>query len=236
MSIRSTIAAAALAVAAAAGLALTAGAAQATTGTVHATTKITGRPDSGVAGDWADDAFTRSVSLTFGSEVNLSHCGGTTSTGHCYHWTAKITDAGTFTTIVGQDAPGVGYMNGGATIVNGVAATGPMAGSYNYDFYSSWKTANASLVPKTENDGNAVPTGRKTTGAWPEQFFGNGARFYVSGAQSDSLGTTGSWKYTLAAGADSACPNVTSQWIDGSPDWGGAAVDGQILAPDAAHC
>jgi hypothetical protein len=32
------------------------------------------------------------------------------------------------------------------------------------------------------------------------------------------------------------CPNMTSQWKDASPDWGGQPVDGNILAPDATGC
>ena len=205
--------------------------------TVHAVTAITDRPDSGNAGDWADDAFTRTAWLTYGGEVAPSFCGGSTPTGHCYRFTGKVTDKGTFTTIAGQHSPGAG--SGGGVAI-GDAAAGPMAGYYNYSFYSSWKTAKASSVPGTENDGNVVPTGRKTTGAWLEQFFGAGARFYVSGALSSSLGTTGRWEYTLAFGADSACPHLASQWVDSSwpvaHPWGTAPAQGNILAPDAAHC
>ena len=205
--------------------------------TIHAVTAISDRPDSGDAGYWADDTFSRTATLHLAGEVPLSFCGGPTGTGHCYHFTGKVTDKGAFTTITGQKSPGAG--SGGAVAI-GEAATGPMAGYYNYSFYSSWKTARASSVPGTENDGNAVPTGRHTTGAWLELFFGAGAQFYVSGAPSSSLGTTGRWEYTLGFGADGACPHLASQWVYSSwpvaHPWGTAASQGNILAPDAAHC
>lgn len=239
MHVRLISAIATCAAAAALGLAAFAPAASAAAGTwtIHAATAISDRPDSGDAGYWADDTFGRTAWLTFGGEVALSFCGGSTPTGHCYAFTGKVTDKGTFTTIAGQQSPGAG--SGGAVPI-GVAATGPMTGYYSYSFYSSWKTAHASAVPATENDGGVVPTGRHTTGAWLEQFFGAGARFYVSGALSSSLGTTGRWGYTLAFGADTACPHLASQWVDSSwpvaHPWGTAPAQGNILAPDAAHC
>lgn len=209
--------------------------------TATATTSITARPDSGDHGDWALDGtkaspLKRTASVTLVSEVALSNCGGSTGTGHCYHWTGKIADAGGFVTIAGDTSPGNGSLNGGGPAPIGAAVTGTMAGSYNYDFYSSWKTASAALVAATENDAGNTPGGDSTTGLWPARFFGSGARFYVGGAQSSQLGTTGSWTYKAAAGADPACPAVSSQWTDGSPDWGASASDGNILAPSAANC
>jgi hypothetical protein len=204
--------------------------------TSTAVTVIKDRPDSGDHGDWADDNFSRSASVTLLKEVALSFCGGSTGTGHCYHWLGSVTDEGTFTTIIGATSPGNGSLNGGSPLVIGAAVTGGMSGSYKYDFYSSWKTAKKSLVPASENDHGLVPTGKSTTGAWPEQFFGNTAQFFTGGLSSNQLGTTGSWKYTAPPGADTACPAVSSQWTDGSPDWGSNAADGNIIAPDAAHC
>lgn len=235
--------AAAVAVLASAGAVASLGltAASATTSSVTpytstAVTKVSDRPDSGVHGNWADDTFARTASVHLVSEVALSYCGGTTGTGHCYHWTGTITDSGSFLTIVGDNSPGNGYLNGGSAPVMGEAVKGTMAGTYSYDFYSSWKSASKALVPATENDQGNTPGGRSTTDAWPEQFFGAGARFYESGAASDSLGTTGSWKYTAGFGSDSACPNLASQWVDASPDWGVNASDGNILASSSANC
>lgn len=209
--------------------------------TATAVTAITNRPDSGDHGDWALDGsakapLERTASVTLVSEVALSYCGGSTGTGHCYHWTGKISDAGSFATIVGDSSPGNGSLNGGSAPKIGTAVTGIMAGSYKYDFYSSWKTASKTLVPSKENDAGNLPGGRQTTDTWVEQFFGTGAKFYTGGAVSSSLGTTGSWKYTAAFGSDSACPALASQWTDASPDWGANAADGNILAPAAAAC
>lgn len=226
---------------AAAALAVTASVANAATTTVTpytstASTAISNRPDSGDHGNWALDTFTRTASVSLLSEVALSNCGGATGTGHCYHWTGKVTDKGSFQSIIGDVSPGNGSLNGGSPPAIGVAVKGTMAGTYNYDFYSSWKTANKALVATTENDAGNIPGGNSTTGLWPAKFFGNTARFYVGGAQSTELGTTGSWTYKAAAGADTACPAVSSQWTDASPDWGANNQDGNVLAPAAASC
>jgi hypothetical protein len=236
--------AAAGAVAAATVVTGTAGAASAVTSaipaitsyTATAATSVSNRPDSGDHGDWAYDTFRRTASVTLVSEVALSYCGGSTGTGHCYHWTGKITDAGTFSSIVGDVSPGNGSLNGGVAPQIGTSVTGSMAGTYHYDFYSSWKSASRALVPASENDQYNLPGGNSTTDLWPAKFFGKGAAFYVGGVPSTSLGTTGSWTYKAAAGADSACPAVSSQWTDGSPDWGSSAADGNILAPSASAC
>lgn len=201
--------------------------------TVSAATSVRNRPDSGVSGNWALDNFLRDATVRLVSEVALSYCGGSTSTGHCYHWTGSVRDAGTFTTVVGATSPGVGY-GGGQPLA--VAVTGQMGGGISYSFYSSWKTARASSMPSKENDAGNVPGGRSATGAWVEQFFGAGARFFVGGALSDSLTTKGSWAYQADFGSDAACPNIGSRWVDGSPDWGSLASDGNILSPDASHC
>lgn len=217
--------------------AATAAIAGVTSYTVTAKTAVSDRPDSGNAGYWADDTFTRTASVHLVAEAALSFCGGSTPTGHCYRWTGNVADKGTFKTIIGAKSPGAG--SGGALPI-GVSAAGPFNGSYGYSFYSSWKTASASRMPASENDAGNAPAGRSTTGAWVEQFFGPGARFYVNAAPSNELGTTGGWEYTLGFGADTACPHMASQWVDSSwpvrQPWGTAPYQGNILAPDTAHC
>lgn len=222
----------------------TAAAAAASTGvtsyTVTAHTKISGRPDSGDHGTWANDAMTRTASVRLVSEVALSYCGGSTPTGHCYHWTGQLSDRGTFTTIPGATSPGAGDLNGGRPPAIASAVTGPMFGAYRFDFYSSSKTARAAAMPASENDAGKAPGGRSTTDAWVEQFFGATARFYENGQRSDSLGTTGRWVYELGFGADRACPQVASRWVDSSwpltQPWGQSPDQGNILVPNIAHC
>jgi hypothetical protein len=208
--------------------------------TSTAVTRVSDRPDSGVHGNWADDGFTRTASVTLLSEVALSYCGGTTGTGDCYHWSGQITDNGTFTTLAGATSPGNGDLNGGSAPTMGEAVTGTMSGTYSYDFYSSWKSAAKALVATTENDQGSTPGGRFTTDAWPEQFFGTGAQFFVSNTASSSLGTTGRWAYTAPLGSDPACPRLSSSWVDSSwpvaNPWGAAPAQGNILAPAAADC
>ena len=65
---------------------------------------------------------------------------------------------------------------------------------------------------------------------------GGGPHPETESADSEYLGTTGGWTYTARFGADKACPRPASRWTDAFPDWGGQPVDGNTLAPDAAHC
>jgi hypothetical protein len=198
--------------------------------TYTAVTAVSGRPDggNGTGTYWAQDAFSRKASLTFGGAVALSDCGGSTGTGHCYAWSGSVTDsAGSFTTI-----PGIGSPSGRGP-AEAVAITGQMAGwVHSLTFYSSWKSASAALVPAAENDGGNIPGGRHTTTNWLEQFFGAGATFYDVGAAE-----TFWYRYTAGFGADKACPNDASQWVDSTWQNDGQAVTaGNITAPDASSC
>jgi hypothetical protein len=180
--------------------------------------------------------MTRTAALTLVSEVALSYCGGSTSTGHCYHFTGHIADTGTAATIAGQAVPGNGGLNGGSAPLMGESIKAAMTGTLHYDFYSSWKSFSAASVEKAENDAGNTPGGEDTSGAWMEQFFGSGARFFVGNAPATYLAGNGSWTYTAGFGADKACPNEASKWTDASPDWGVDASDGNILAPAAGAC
>ena len=223
----------------AAAVALTAAPALASTAPVHtaraavitATTTITGRPDSGVQGDnWALDNFTRVATVKLVGEVAASNCPGT-GTGHCYLWNATIADTGTFTAQAGQLAPRIGTLDR--------QITGPMSGGTSDEqFYSSWKTAKASLVPATEADGGVVPSGRHTTTNWTEQFFGASAVFNsAANPGGPDLGSKAGWTYTLNFGTNSACPNDAYRWVDSAAgQWGSLNGDGNILTPDSADC
>ena len=225
-------AAAALSAAAAPALASTAPVVHAVKATpVSATTTITGRPDSGAQGsNWALDNFTRVATVSLVGEVANTNCPGT-DTGHCYLWNAAITDTGTFTAQAGQLAPRTGTLD--RTI------TGKMAGGTSDEqFYASWKTAKASRVPATEADGGVVPTGRKTTTNWTEQFFGASAVFSsAANPGGPDLGSKAGWTYTLNFGTNSACPNDAYRWVDAAAgQWGSLNADGNILTPSAADC
>lgn len=233
------IAGTSLTVAASAGFATAASAATAAK-TSHrsatAVSTLTNRPDSGDNGTWANDHITRKATVTLAGKAASSACGGTSP---CYHWKGHISDTGSFTTISGATSPGAGDLNGGSAPTMAASLTGPMSGVYNYDFYSDSQTVNAKGVAKKEN---GDPTGDLTTCLWVEQFFGHSANFWDStgnpaGPSSGGcIGTTGGWTYTLGFGADHACPNVASRWVDGSPSWGGDPSTGNILVPDSNHC
>lgn len=208
-------------------------------GDASATTKITNRPDSGVWGpEWAVDNFTRKATVTLQQEVPLSNCGGASGTGHCYLWTGRVNDSGTFTTVVGDNVPGNGHLNGnsGDGVLLGEKITQPMKGWGNYSFFSTWKTAKGSLVPTSENDQFGT---LHSSGDWVKLFFGPTAKFFPTGTNS-GLETTFWYRYTEAAGSDIACPSQAMTWTDSSwpvsnPD-GAAPSQGNILASNAAHC
>jgi hypothetical protein len=195
-----------------------------------AVTQITDRPDSGAQGnDWADDNFSRTAVVHLINEVAPSFCPGTL-TGHCYLWAGSITDSGSFTTIAGQLAPRTGTLD--------TAVTGTMhGGATHISFYASWKSAKASRVPLTENDGGVVPTGRHTTTNWVEQFFGASTVFNsAANPGGPDLGTPAGWTYKADFGSNSACPLDAYSWVDAAPSWGALNSDGNILAPNAADC
>lgn len=206
--------------------------------TLHASTAISNRPDSGTAGDnWALDAFTRTATITFRGSAPVADCGGISP---CYHFIGNVKDSGHFTTTAGATVPGVGDLNGGTAPLEGVAATGTMAGEFHFSFYSGHAFILASRVPTAENDGGTAPTGRHTTGMWLAQFFSAGATFWDStgtATTADISNGNGGWSYLLPPGADSACPNATGQWVDASvSSWGSLPADGNIIAPAAAAC
>lgn len=218
-------------------LALTAARAAPVGKTLHAATAVSDRPDSGAqGGDWADDTMTRAATITYLGAADTTNCGGAPA---CYHFRGNIRDSGHSQTIPGALSPGFGDLNGGADPTLAGAITGTMTGEYHYNFYTTTRYITASRVPRSENDNGATPTGRQASCLWLAQFFGPGTHFWQAGADQTAggcIGTSGSWVYTFAPGAGTACPNVSSQWVDASPDWGSLPADGNVLAPDASHC
>jgi hypothetical protein len=226
-------------------VAMAPGAASGTTTTLSAKTTMTNRDDSSAqpntanGGNWAKDNFTRGAQIFFKGSASTSFCGGASS---CYHYTGKVSDTGHFTTDVGAQSPGYGYLNGGGDPTMQVAITGTLTGSQTYSFYTTVPIsgASASNVPPA-NIGDSY-----NSGEWPELFFPAGTEFWDStGASQGTLNPAGggelgtgffSYTYNAKAGSDSDCPNVTSQWKDASPTGGQATADGNILAPDSSGC
>jgi ribosomal protein S8E len=209
---------------------------------VTATTMISNRPDGGthdnpIAGvnkTWANDNFKRVATIVRGAQVPVSNCPHS-GTGKCWSWTGTITDTGTFTT---NPTATSGAMSPQAGKVLDTAVAGSFAGgSTTIKFFSSWKTANASFVPKTMNNHGMLPTGRATTTNWVEQFFGGSAVFNsAANPGGPDLGAWG-WTYTLNFGSNHACVNDAYRWVDSAANGGGSKnTDGDILAPNAADC
>jgi len=215
--------------------------ASATTTTFTALTGVSNRDDSGTnsngsTSNWAVDAFARTATITFHGLTTQDHCPGIGTLLSCYSWTGNIQDtAGAFTTVVGDAVPGQGSLNGAPAPLIGTALTGSMFGHFNYVFYTD---QNASFASNGNMPGTITGDSPGTVN-WVEQFFSGGVNFWDASGHTggnEYLGTTGSWTYIAAFGKDGACPKLASKWVDGSPSWGSAAKDGNILAPDAAHC
>jgi hypothetical protein len=209
---------------------------------VTATTVLSNRPDGGTHDNpvpgtnqtWANDHFTRVVSIQRVSQVSVSNCPGS-DTGRCYLWIGEISDSGHFTTNP-TSTSGSGSPQAGKTL--DTAVTGIFAGgSKTIEFFSSRKTASASRVPATENDHGVLPAGRHTTTKWVELFFVHGAVFNsAANPGGPDLGHW-SWTYTAGFGSNSACPNDAYRWVDAANNGGGARnTDGDVLAPDSADC
>lgn len=206
------------------------------------TTSITARPDGGnhdssvpgASKTWANDGFSRSASIHLVGEVGLSHCGGSSSTGHCYLFTGRITDSGGFR-VNPTATSGSGSPQAGTALV--VALTGSFSGGSTVEFYSTWKSADR-LPPASENDGGSLPQFRHTTGRWVLLFFrSSGPRWFdMSGSQvtvssGSVLLNTWSWTYKTAAGAGSCSTRAAQQWVDSFANGGGGtSAAGDILA------
>jgi hypothetical protein len=211
---------------------------------VVADTALSNWSDSGVHGNWATDTIgQRNVVLTSHGLASVSHCPGIT-TGNCRYYTARVSDLhASFATIPGATSPGNGYLNSGNPPVMGAASvTGPMTGGASYKFYANVSIATAIPDNVPQSVDGSLP-GAPHTGNWPELFWTGGAgtpgvQFWDTSGNTNGneyLLTSGSWKYTAGPGKDAACPNVSSQWVDGSAtSWGTLNSDGNILAPDGS--
>ncbi len=135
---------------------------------VSAETLMTNRPDSGGNGDWANDEFTRKVTIDQQTPTAAINCGVTAT--QCFLIAgAKLTDTdGTFTTISGAFTPNQG-LHPGAHITNVVS--GKMSGNGEFPSFYASELPDAHMVPAT-NDGSANPSS-----TWPELAFPAGTLF-----------------------------------------------------------
>lgn len=195
MKTRSLAATAVLAAGFALGLTIPAGA-QAlpcapSTGSVSASTTLTGRPDFGGNGNWATDKLTRTLKYTL-----ISHAGGV------YTYNATVCDGGTFAAIPGAFTPNQSGSNLGDTIRD--ATTGMFTGTATYTFTSD-AAVNIALV-QPRDDGTPAAGTKQTTSLWFEQGFASPADI-LSGGINDNW----SWSYT----------NFTQTWTDAASNSGG---------------
>lgn len=172
--------------------------------TVTATTSVSSRDDSGNQGNWARDAFIRTITITRHEAANVLNCGGAVAT--CWYYTGTITDAGTFLTDAGaktpnkactEPAPSSASCDG--LVINGQVA-GNFTGGSHIEFYASSNAPNASLVPATVS-GNSPSTGN-----WYQQFFPGGTVFSGAANLIDW-----SWNYS----APKTCETWTDAWNNG---------------------
>lgn len=159
---------AAFAVAAVAPLAIAGTAAQASPHPVPNPTTITithmvNRPDSGGNGNWANDDFTRVLTIRSQGTTALTNCGAL-NTDTCYAFTADLRDGGSFRTIGGAFTPNQGAPFTGRTLPNH-SLTGPMSGNGQFTTFYATSQPNASLVPHTVFGSN------DPSSTWPQLAF-----------------------------------------------------------------
>ena len=189
---------------------------------VTAKTHLTGRPDSGSAGNpWANDTFKREATVTsLGNAPLQTDCAGLTgyvaTTGPCYAYNASLKDAGTFTAVVGQLTPNQTLNPGGKF---GRTVTGSMTGYGNFsEFYATTKPNGGPNHGVLKHWTTSSPADPSST--WPMMFFATGT---VSPTNEATFG------YVYTAHVKSAGLATTQRWAD---TWnngaGGALVDGNI--------
>lgn len=173
--------------------------------TATGTTSVSGRDDSGNNGNWAKDAFTRTVTVVRHSAVPASDCGATAT--KCWFYTGSIADNGTFVTDSGAKSPNAG------TTINGTVA-GTFTGGSDVEFYASSDTPSVSGVSGT------LTGDSPSTTAWVEQFFPSGTVFTTPNL------TNWSWTYVA--------PNTCEKWVDAYNNGGGkGSGDGDITGVNA---
>ncbi|HUB41874.1 MAG TPA: hypothetical protein VMA72_23765 [Streptosporangiaceae bacterium] len=170
---------------------------------ISANTAFSNWPESS---GWANDNFSRTLSLTLQHAASSAKCGGTPV---CFFYTGTLTDTGSFTTVAGAASP-----NGSSTATIHGANTGTLNGTADFEFYASTDKFSASNVPTTATGSEKSATFNTTD--WAEQAFAPGTTF--TGVNLSAY----DWQYALAA----TCESWNDQINPG--DDGQGPADGNI--------
>ena len=157
--------------------------------TWHATTYLADRPDGGNPNDWADDYFTRVLTITETGSTG-------TAPDVIYDYTATVTDKGYFTTIKGVDTPNQAAPYTGDLIKSKIS--GPMQGYDDFTFTANSLPSSAPNLGVTtyENDGGADPAGEHATSDWYALAFPSTA---VVGSNTTPPLNNGVWSWSYHA-------------------------------------
>jgi hypothetical protein len=161
-------------------------------GTTTAVTHLVDRPDSGGAGNWADDGISRVLTLRL--------TGGTPG---AWTFAASVRDTGTFATIPFAFTPNQGPPFTGSHIRQ--LTHGSLQGEAQYSFTA---TELPSLAP---NDGvpffeAGAPSGDQTTSLWYEQAFPAGTVF-------GGPGILPSWSWSYNAQVRHVTVTYKFEWV-----------------------
>ena len=202
-----------------AGIGLAAGAAHATTPLVSASTTIINNADSGGNGFWANDDFTRT--LTINTDTTSSDCaplsGFSATTDTCY--SASVSDSGDANTIVGAFQPNQGGVTTTGDKITGPTEAVPFSGTAAYQFYApTADVPSATVVQTTVNDNFTHPSsGMDSTSQWYLQAF-------TASEQGSVTGALGNWSWVYANGCE--------KWTDANTNHDGQSTpladDGNI--------
>ncbi len=179
--------------------------------TATATTTVTNWPENS---GWANDNFTRVVTVTRQHAAASSHCGGAPT---CWFYTETLSDNGSFMTVPGATAP-----NGSNPVKISGIVSGTMVGGGSLEFYATSGSPSAAGVPATA-DGTSKPS---TTTNWYKLFFPAGTAYGLATGP-DEPWTAYSWVYTA--------PSTCEQWTDAilPGDDGQGSSDGNITGINA---
>ena len=192
---------------------------------VSAQTQVTNWPEGG---GWANDNFTRMVTITRQHAAPASDCGASAS--RCWFYTETLSDNGTSVPVNGHGSPNTSHS--GATITAANISGNNMTGGGKLEFYADSGTPDPSKVPGTAT-GTSKP---QSSTSWYKLFFPQGTNFGLAPAQVSGYGpwTTYDWNYTANVTYQSGATTIscTQTWNDainpGDDGQGPVAKDGDI--------